>query len=505
MRNMSQHARITVNELKTMLIRDMLGTKLDPKDRDLDKDCGYPTDVTSEMYWQMYERHDYAARVVEAYSSESWSTPPAVIESEGKKTTRWETGWQGLLDDPDLDVLGSLEQLDVESGIVSFGAMLLGFDDTADLSQPVPGFDRLGKPDPTSRKDGVRLLYTLPTSERHVRVSEIEGNPRSSRFGLPLTYTFTLQGAQAGEDGQGLPIKSGQTQTEKTEVHWTRVLHASDTGRTYAPPRMKNVFNRLLDVRKTLGASAEMFWQGAFPGFVFSVFPELAGMADLDKESVKEEVRNYRNNLDGRYMAADGGTFDTLDSQVVDPTNTVMQHLQSICSTKQIPMRIFLGTESGHLASTQDTRVWNRRLQSRRTKHINKHLLLPFCYRLAYAGVLPMPSKPLKAVWTDLDTLSEVEQADVGLKRTQALMQYVTGKVFLVMDFETYLTHVLDYTPARARAVAAENKDLLTLLKKMVMKKEDPLAGADQDSGPAGGGRVGNAGSPAGRPGGKRP
>lgn len=159
-------------------------------------------------------------------------------------------------------------------------------------------------------------------------------------------------------------------------------------------------------------------------------------------------------------------------------------------------MRIFQGSESGHLASTQDAETWNRRLKRRQEAYINSFVIRPFVERLVAVGVLPKPKK-LFINWNDLNAMSDEQKSDIALKKSQALFQYVSGKVETVLPIREFLTIVLGLTPANADMVVKEiskNKKLIT------EKAWDTTAMLEKVSqGPQGGARKGaaNGGRPS--------
>ena len=60
--------------------------------------------------------------------------------------------------------------------------------------------------------------------------------------------------------------------TSAETIHWQRILHLADNrieSNIYGEPRLTPVLNRVLDLHKILGVSAETFWLGAFGVIAF--------------------------------------------------------------------------------------------------------------------------------------------------------------------------------------------------------------------------------------------
>lgn len=139
---------------------------------------------------------------------------------------------------------------------------------------------------------------------------------------------------------------------------------------------------------------------------------------------------------------------------MADPTAHVTMNLQLITASIGCPMRVFLGSETGSLASEQDTLRWNTRLTKRMLYYANPMMIRPVVDRLIAAGVVP-PTKKYSINWRDLNTMSEKDRADVTMKKTQALLQYVTSGAEVIMPTYEYFTKILGLDAAEAAAVIA--------------------------------------------------
>jgi hypothetical protein len=245
--------------------------------------------------------------------------------------------------------------------------------------------------------------------------------------------------------------------TEK--VHWTRVVHLADnlgSSEVIGVSRMRPVYNRLIDLVKVTGGSAEMYWKGAFFGLSIETHPALGGDVDIDKTAVRDEMKGYFNGLQ-RFFALEGMTTKTIAPQVVDPTPQIDAYISAICIKLECPKRIFMGSERGELASTQDDSTWNDRVRGRQHSYLTPRIIVPFIDRLIWTGVLPQP-KGYSVFWPDLDSLTDNERADVAVKKTHSLGQYVQDNVETVMAPIDYLTRVLALRKGEAISVVEAAK-----------------------------------------------
>lgn len=471
-----KHLELISNAALTSRV-EFLKSLMDPEGRDLDEECGYISDPTVDDYMSFFRRHGIARKVVSVYPDETWAFPPAIYEKE-KGTSPWEKELAQLMDDQ--NVIASLHRLDVNCGIGRFGILYMAYDDVKkveDLAKPVRGLDNNGKPFANARPKN-KLLFLRPFDETLVKIQRIESSPISPRQGLPKTYS--IQFHNPDNTGIGDDDDSGENEdAQPVEVHWTRVLHVADnklSNELYGMPRMEPVLNWLSDLRKVSGGSAEMFWKGAFPGYSVETHPDVVDTAELDDESVKEQFEAYMNGLQ-RYLAMVGVSVKSLAPQVADPTNHVDTLFRLISSTLNTPMRIFTGSEAAHLASSQDGITWNRRLMKRQQTFVNPYIIRPFIDRLMLVGVLPKIKK-YHIDWMDLNALAAEDQADVALKRTQAVMQYVSGGGELVIPPAEYFTMILGFSQEQTDMVMKELAKAKKKVTKEFWNKPKPAGGA---------------------------
>lgn len=415
---------------------------LDPIGRNLDAECGYPQDPGVSTFRRMYDRNDYANRVVNIWPDECWASRPMLYETEDKRVTKFERAWRNLL--KKIDVLHYMHRLDRLAGIGSYGVMLLGLSDGKKLSTPAPGFDlyRRLKARPQRR---VELVYLQTFAEDDVTIDSVDDREGSPRRGKPLYYVLNVNN----------PTAVDQAAVKQIRVHWSRVIHFADNcenNDTFGVPRQKPVLNRLLDLRKILGSSGEMFWKGGFPGFLATTQKDVDGsVADL--ESIREQVNDYLSGTQ-RVMGFDGMDVDPVVAQAIDPTPHVLCQVSAICAAGGYPVPVFLGRESGQLAGMENTAQWNKRVASRQELTVEPRVIRPVVNRFMDVGVLPEPpDREYFVSFKDLNTLGDKDKADVNLKQTQALMQYVTGKVESVVPLHQFLTMFLGRTEAEAQSI----------------------------------------------------
>lgn len=400
-------------------------TLIDEGGKDLNRDCGYPESISAQNYSNFYDREGIAARVVEVWPKESWAQSPLIYETEDpNQKTAFELAWNEMAETK--HPIALLKRADILSGIGRFGIILIGIDDGKEMYEPVEGLDETANRIGTQGEQTRKLLFLRTFQESVVQIDTLEQDITNPRFGLPLMYAITFN------DGKNSFSK---------RVHWHRVIHLADRREmsdVYGIPRMQRSYNRLLDARKILGGSGEMFWKGGFPGYSFEVNSGMDG-AEIDTTSLRSEMENYMTGLQ-RYLALDGVTAKSLAPQVVDPKSHLDCQLTAIALAEGIPQRILFGSERGELASSQDARAWQGRLKERQEGYLTPFVIRPFVDRLIALGALPTPEEGYIVFWPDLGTQTAQEKAEVVRTWADAMSKYVAGDVSQVVPIDAFLS-----------------------------------------------------------------
>lgn len=245
-----------------------------------------------------------------------------------------------------------------------------------------------GKPAKAGRR---KLIYLRVFSEASAMVTRFETNRTSPRFGQPLQYLLTFNNrpnSDAGSNmGTGLPIAS-------MNVHWTRCVHIADNlseSEVFGVPRMRPVFNNLLNLQKIYGASAEGYWQSCFNILFFQTNPQLGGNVVVGKDKIRDMMEQIRNGTQ-RHGILSGLTANPVAPQVIDPTPFIASQIEAVAIKLGMPVRILKGSERGELASSEDDGAWNDELRLRQQTHVTPRVIVPVVDRLILCGVLPEPT-----------------------------------------------------------------------------------------------------------------
>lgn len=430
-------------------------------DRNIDQMCGYPETITASMYTTMYRRNEIANRVVNINPDECWKDFPKIYETEEERETAFEKAIDRL--NARTHLFSYLHRVDRVSGIGRYGVLFLGFDDGLDFSEPVPGFGESG---PLETRGNANVIYYRVFGESSVSIMEMENDRTNPRYGHPKYYNLVFQEHPS----------STETTAQSHRVHWSRCIHIADDrieSEIFGAPRMEPIFNRLLDLRKVVGGSGEMFWKGAFPGLSFEVDPKYGDFTEEEKAALRADVAAYAEGLQ-RYITMVGVSVKSITPQVADPTMHTRNLLMLIAMNKGVPMQTFMGSQQGQLDSPQDAILWRERIALRKERYVSPHIIRPTIDRLIQAGALPppkeQPDQPLPYVirWEPMAPLGIIEQAEVAKNNAEALARYATSGAEALVPLPEFLGKFMGLSVQQVESImAAEQTERSPVLQEL--------------------------------------
>lgn len=368
--------------------------------RDLYEVLGYRRTVTPEHYFEVYRRQDIASRIIRAFPQATWRGNPVIKDGD---TIEDKTEFQAAIDrlNDNVKLWSYCERVDRLSSIGRYGLLVLGVNDGSKLSEPLTAASELN--------------WLKAIKEQNADISTWNDDPTSPDFGKPETYSVTF----GDSDNQS-------TRAVTLPVHASRVLHIAEfleEDEVYGVPRLESVINRLQDLEKVIGGSAEMFWLGARNGLKFIAEKE-ASFSDAERQRLEQMAEDYQHSL-RRTLTGQGLDIQSLGTDVANPGTHIDKILDLVAGAVGIPKRILIGSERGELASSQDETNWIARIEERRINFVEPNIVRALLDRLVGLGVLPAPSDgEYEIEWEHEDGLSEKERAEIGKIRTETLAAY---------------------------------------------------------------------------------
>jgi len=373
---------------------------------------GYSGNVTQEEYRQRFYRQDIAKRIVSAYPDACWSTEPIITDNDNMQAdTRFDKALKEIIEHPNLKIYHYIRRLDKVMSLGCFGVLFIGVRDGKKALLPLD-----------TKINIEDILFFAPYAESDITISKYDEDHQSRRYGLPVTYKLGTNGYAKNETGTGL-------KRAPLEVHYTRIIHVAEgvlDNDIVGTPRLEPVINRLIDLEKIVGGSAETFYLNARGGMHFSM-PGDSILQDDDKKALEDNMQDFSHNLT-RYLKTAGVDVNVLNFNIADPKNHFDVIISLIAASTGIPKRILTGSEQGQLASSQDENNWLARVSERQKDCCELQILRPLIDWFILNGVLIAPENDrYKITWPDLKSVSDMDKADVAVKRTQALNNYLNA------------------------------------------------------------------------------
>lgn len=436
-----QERGLTANEISSILVSRMrtaraLGTAFEGE-RDYYKIFGYSREIDEQKYFNHYFRDDIVPRIINLPPNDTWGRPPILIDA-GERSDQEDTAsdflkaWKVL---EGRGVIGYLKRLDKLARLGRYGVLLIGVRDNKALSEPIA--DRL---------DGPRdLLYFRPKPEIQAVIQRLDTNEQSKRFGMPETYNVQFGSLdESRQSMQGMATRA---------VHYSRLIHAAEDlldNEVYGVPALEKILNRIDDMMKVVGGSAEAYWKNVRYG-VALVADSMASIAmnDEQKADFKAQLNEYDHDL-RRILTIGGAKPHILGADPVDPKGVWEVLLAVISAATGIPQRILIGSERGELASSSDQENWSGVIEDRQLNYAEPSILRPFIAWCITYGILPPPvGGQYKVEWPSIWTPSPMQRSEIAKNLSEAIRAYMdaTGVVDIVTPDE-FRQHVLGLPPS---------------------------------------------------------
>lgn len=408
---------------------------------------GYPREGSLDFrdFWLRYERQGFARGIIDKPAHDTWQQTPEILdesEQEGEEETSFEKEVRKLLDGDYLR-RKPVHRMDVSDRLAQLGEfsiMVLGFAGTEDLSEPVGGVQS-GEPQFSGPED---LEYVAVFGQDRVESISKVSDMSDPRFRLPESYEVITQNTNRSDITN---VESEQTTTE--EIHWTRVIHVPEgtlEDDIFGTPKLKPIWNNLLNVEKILAGSAEGYWRGGYQGLVIRPPEGPSGepiQFEDGSDGLQKEIRRWTENF--QRTIATTGQVDTLDTSLENPDHHLTPQIKEMSASIDMPMTVLMGNETGERATSEDKSMWHEHISSRRNKFGEPVILRPFIQRLVDVGVLPEPTGDgFWTKWPPLDEMSEEDEWSMKKVISETLDNLSGGDPERLMSRAELRTEVLE-------------------------------------------------------------
>lgn len=385
---------------------------------------GYPETVNFDNYYRAYERNAVAHAAVHKLLDSCWTDNPTIIDGAKKKeaeeTTDWEESTTKLLSKH----WAKLKDADRRNLVGRYSAVLLQIKDGREWYQPV---DK----NVVKALGDKALVKLIPAWEAQIKPDNFDIDTQSDSYGQPVNYSFNEQ--PVGDDGTYGIVRS-------VTVHPDRVIilceGSEDENMLAGVPLLRAGFNKLLDIEKTSGGSAEGFLKNASRqlGIEFSKETDINSLIKQAKDegfdklgdAMNDKIRRMNSGTDSA-LVMQAGQASVLSVAAADPTPTWTAAANEFSASIQCPFTIQFGQQTGRLASDEDKNEWAKRCNGRRWGFLTDYITRVI-ERFWTLGIIEPPTNgEVSIVWSDLLAPSEKEKianmqamADVAQKTQQA-------------------------------------------------------------------------------------
>jgi len=328
----------------------LLGLSHDNK-RDIYNIYGYPQEIDFETMWRYARRQGVANRITFGMAKSCWRDGLEIFENAEKDAK------PVLVDDvltlKKQGLIKKLERADVLNRIGRFSVLFVGIPDGLDSDQP------LGKAD----KSKLDQVYFKAFAYDGIQISEQVQDPKDPRFGLPEMY-------QVQKSVRGTTQKD--TVLESINVHWTRIVHLNESALdsdVEGMGQLEPIFNRILDLDKTTGGSAEAYFRNAKGKIAFELDPKFSANLlgdEAAKQKLDDAATEFTNQFKDHIFAV-GSKVQSVDTPHHTPKDTVMAAYWEISCYTGIPIRLLIGMGSGQMAGSEDQLAYNALVAGRQS------------------------------------------------------------------------------------------------------------------------------------------
>lgn len=409
-----------VNQQVSTMRRSMgtlLGLSHDGK-RDIYDIYGYPkslggTGGFEEMY-RYSRREGIANRLTWGVAKTCWRDGFDVYDSSKDKAK------QILIDE--LNALKKaglnkkIEAADILNRIGRMAVLFVGVPDGLEPDQPIGTVS--GNPDAILDK-----LYFVPYAYDGIEIDGQINNLSDPRYGLPEFYNLSRLGR--GDTDKDTKVKS-------IKAHWSRIIHLNENALDSDIEGMgalEPIFNRILDLDKACGGSAEAYFRNAKGKIAFEIDPKFAASAlnsTTGKNALQEGAEKFTNEYQD-WIATSGGKVKGIDTPHDSPLDTVKVNLWTISGYSGYPLRILTGEGAGQLAGSEDQLAVNQITRDRQRGPCTGWLDR-FFEILQAAGMLKNLPEGYEIRFPVQEAATELQKAENGSKKADTVLKLVQAR-----------------------------------------------------------------------------
>lgn len=372
---------------------------------------GYPEEVGFDDFHRAYKRNAIARAAVRRMIDNCWQDLPEIYEGEKKEDqAKKQSAWDKQTNKFFKKFWKQIRGADRRNLVGNYSALLIQLKDGREWRESVNRsvVKSLGEK---------ALIRLIPVWEAQLDVEIWENDPASENYGLPKMYQFTEM--PVGRDS-GKPARIISVHPERVFI----LAEGADDGSLEGESMLEGGFNKLLDIEKISGGSAEGFLKNASRQLNFNFssktnFSQLARALGVSESEIAnaldDQTRRLNRNTDAAVFMQEGDA-SVLSVAAADPEPTWRTALNEFCATIPIPVKILVGMQTGERASTEDGKDWAKTGNARRNGFLAE-MIEGIVRRFVLLELLPSPANDeLYIEWSDLLAPGDAEKIEAMSK-----------------------------------------------------------------------------------------
>lgn len=390
-----------------MQMGGLLGMSHDNK-RDIYSIYGYEQSISFRQMWQYSRRHGVANRITHGVAKSCWRDGFGLFDSSEDDAN------EILIDELSaLKKIGmnkKLEQADILNRIGRFSVLFVGVPDGRDPSEEI------GK----VSGDKLDQIYFKAFAYDGIQIEKQITDKTNPRFGLPEIYT--VQKISSGGDQKDRELGSFR-------VHWSRIVHLNEEAldsEIEGMGQLEPIFNRILDLDKAVGGSAEAYFRNARGKIAYEIDKDFASTLiknESAKDAFDEGAKEFANQWKDWVVTA-GAKTHVLDTPHASPADTVKAALWEISGYTGIKIRILTGEGGGQLAGSEDQISYNALIAGRQFSFCGPVIVVGVLEILANVGMIKLP-EDYDVRFPVQQAVTEQQQAEISNKKADTISKVV--------------------------------------------------------------------------------
>lgn len=364
---------------------------------------GWNPDPGFDDFYRLWERGGLAHGAIARVISKSWQDNPEINEGDQDEEDRERTDWERMFARfaEDFGFWGVFQEADLRRCVGNYSAIILQIADSKTWDSPVTG-------------RGVRrLVKMIPAWQGQIQPTEYDMDETSATYGEPTMYSFN-EGAVGLANSTAAASFAGRI----VNIHPDRVIILGDI--THGIPLLRAGYNDFANLEKILGGSGESFLKNAARQLAIEFDKEVDlediavahGVAVKDLRKIYDEVTAGLNQGIDQTVVTQAAKVNPLVANVPDPEKHFEASCMSAAASLMMPLMIWIGSQTGERASTQDQLDWANTMQSRRTRKLGPEVRKAIA-RLISLRLLDAPEE-FTVAWSNLAEASLAEKLANG-------------------------------------------------------------------------------------------